>query len=135
MQSTAVSPSWLQSSLQKMLLIPFTFCISRQKTGLPGAVAVASLHASRHIWSSSAFQQTQDSWEGATHHHLIFGDVSSRQALLLGTMPGLSAPASRSDKPGPVWAELHLAPLAAGSATEDHTSQRPCLADYSAVRP
>ena len=63
MQSTVVSSSWLQSSLQKMLSIPFTFCIRRQKTGLLGAVAVASLRASWHIWNSSSFQQTQDLWE------------------------------------------------------------------------
>lgn len=71
--------------------------------GLPRAVAAASLLC--------ASRQTQDSWEGATHHHLIFGDVSPRQVPLLGTTPGLGAPTSRSDTSGPAWAELHLTPL------------------------
>ena len=57
-------------------------------------------------------------------HH--FGDISSRQELLLlGTTPGLGAPTSRSDVPGPAWEAWHLALLAAGRATKDHTCQRP----------
>jgi len=74
MQSVIVSPGWLQPSLQKMPLTPFTFCISRRKVGLPGAVAVASLGASQHPSGSSAFQQRKlSSWEGTTHLYIILG--------------------------------------------------------------
>lgn len=106
-QSRVVPPSRLPvENAVDTIHTRWRMCLSR-------AVAEALLPASQHIWRSSTFQRTQNSWEGTTQHHLVFGDVCSCHALLLGSTPGLGADQTRQDQPG----QGRTSPPAAGSAT------------------